>query len=189
MNSNTTGIFHLPNLCLIAGNGRNSGKTGFAEALISRYSVHRPLIGLKVTSILPGEGSFHGSHSHFEAGEGFEIIQEVLTDGVKDTSRMLVAGATAVYYIRAHDHILEQAMKAFLDKIDSNAVIVCESGSLRKVVKPGIFVLILNPLNIKSRSLSWKDHADLIIEADEPQKAKEFVTAISLNENGWQLCS
>lgn len=189
MNSNAAEIFHLPNLCLIAGNGRNSGKTGFAEALISRFSAFRPVIGLKVTSILPGEALFHGSHPDPEAMEGFEIIRETSADGVKDTSRMLRAGAREVYYIRAHDPMLDQAMKAFLSKTGNNALIVCESGSLRSVVRPGVFVLVLNPLNLKSRSLNWKQQADLIVEVNQPQQAKDYVPAICLNENGWQLCS
>jgi hypothetical protein len=56
---------------------------------------------------------------------------------------MLRAGATHVYFIRVSDIFVEQALLHFLSKYINNQVIVCESRSLRKLIIPGIFLMMI----------------------------------------------
>ncbi len=131
----------LPNLIIIGGSSRNVGKTTLALKLIEKYCANEKIIGLKVTSIKPGEETFHGSHESFNLQQ-YSIIEETVIDGRKDTSRMLLAGAEKVFYIETPDHLLGEAMSEFLLKVGADSPIICESRSLRKVVKPGLFVLL-----------------------------------------------
>lgn len=157
----------LPNLLIIGGSGRNVGKTTLIINLINKFHTEYSIIGLKVTSIRPGEQEFHGKHE-FELKEDFEIFEEHHRDGIKDTSKMLIAGATKVFYIRAFDESIPIAFNLFLDKIPEKSMIICESISLRKYVKPGLFVMIKQSgqENIKQRAEEMMNLADLNLTSD-----------------------
>ena len=153
----------LPNLIIIGGSSRNVGKTTLALKLIEKYCAKEIIIGLKVTSMRPGEESFHGSHESYNLQQ-FRIIEETSTDNKKDTSRMFLAGAKKVYYIETPDHLLSNALNAFIEKIGSENPIICESRSLRKVVRPGLFVLLkhFDLLTVKPEFKRFEELADYI---------------------------
>lgn len=127
---------------MIAGNSRNAGKTTFACHCIRNWSKTQRVVALKVTSIRPGENDFHGSHTDDTLSD-FEIREEKFTNTLKDTSRMLEAGADKVYYIRTNESNMAEAFQAFRRLEPGNTLFVCESRSLRKIVKPGAFVLLM----------------------------------------------
>jgi molybdopterin-guanine dinucleotide biosynthesis protein A len=136
------------NFIIFGSTGRNTGKTEFACRLIEKYSKKHQLYAVKVVTIDPDEGSCP------RGGEGcgvctslkgdYEISEETQSDTDKDTSRMLRAGAYKVYFLKVRFDELENGLKALLKIIPDNALTVCESNSIRKVIEPGLFLVIKN---------------------------------------------
>jgi hypothetical protein len=75
---------------------------------------------------------------------------------------MITAGASEVYWINTKINFIETAFQEFIQQIDEKAVIVCEYNSLRKVVEPGLFIMIRNVMNnnIKSTATDVIEFAD-----------------------------
>ena len=127
---------------MIGGNSRNSGKTTMACSIIKKLSIDQEVIGLKVTSVKSGEEELHGNHNTDFTGN-FTIFEEKNSESNKDTSKMLHAGATHVYYIRVEENFTKQAILHFLLCYVNGQLIVCESRSLRSIVSPGLFLIMM----------------------------------------------
>ena len=157
-------MLDIPEMLMIGGNTRNSGKTTMACDLISKLSVYQEVIGLKVTAIRPGEIELHGNHKSQDLMPEFSIFEELDPLSHKDTSKMLQAGATRVFFICVSEFFLEKALLLFLSKYINNQVIVCESRSLRRLVNPGLFLMMMRlPAEGKT-----KDHiGDFLSLADK----------------------
>jgi hypothetical protein len=179
-------MLHYPNLLLVGGSNRNVGKTTLILNLIKKYKAQFSIIGLKVSSIQPGEDQFHGTHLNLESN--FEVYEETNKDGQKDTSKMLIAGAKKVYYIRSTDELIPQAFNSLQSKIPPNVMIICESISLRKHLIPGVFILIQDARseNIKQSFVELKSLANQVITTD----GNEFdfdVESIIIEHQKWLL--
>jgi hypothetical protein len=171
-------MFAIPNMIMIGGNSRNSGKTTMACSLITKLSVSIEVIGLKVTTARPGEDEMHGNHTEKESPD-YSIFEELNSGSEKDTSKMLRAGATHVYYIQAKEYFLEKTILHFMSRYINNQIIVCESRSLRRTIKPGLFLMMLRlPAEGKTKEdlSSYIELADKVFHfgADESEK-KQFV--------------
>jgi uridine kinase len=152
----------LPEMVMIGGNSRNSGKTTLACSIIKKLSATHEVIGLKVTSIRAGEDSKHGNHDQ-ELFSDYTIFEELDSKADKDTSKMLRAGAKHVYYIRVADNFIEKAVLHFLSKYINKQVIVCESRSLRNIVIPGLFLMMIRT----PAQNEEKDVGAYLLKADE----------------------
>lgn len=137
-------ILKLPQLLLIAGNGRDSGKTTLACLIIQKFSpVHR-IIALKISP-----------HRHRIAiggkvlcdRENLYVAEETDAGTGKDSSRMLQAGAARSFFICSAGDQLSVALNMILELCDEQTLIVCESGGLRHVAEPGLFIIASNPAN------------------------------------------
>ena len=163
-------MIKIPGMLMVGSTGANVGKTELACALIRKFSKSRPIIGIKVTTIkakdgqCPRGGQGCGVCSSLEGD--FCITEEIdstrtrFTSNTstgncgKDTARVLAAGASRVFWLRVMKTHLKKGLTALLDIIGSDAVLVCESNSLRRVVEPGLFLMI------KGRGLKvWKTSA------------------------------
>lgn len=154
-------MIFVPEMLMIGGNSRNSGKTTMACNCISQLSAEYEIIGLKVTSVRPGEEDLHGNHDD-ELSANFTITEEKNRDSSKDTSEMLRAGASQVYYIRVEEIFTEKAIVQFLSGFKKEQLIVCESRSLRKIIVPGLFLMMMRfPLEREA-----KDTAEYLKSAD-----------------------
>jgi hypothetical protein len=177
------------NILLVAGTGRNIGKTTLACQLISHFSMKNEIIGLKITSIYPDENGYHGNKSSEMQGK-FEIQEEFSVNQNKDTYRMKQAGASRVFFVRVKDECLEESMEALFQQIDKNKIIICESASLRNIITPGLFLMVrsVDESRIKERSEKLFPLADLNIYSNEIDHEK-IVNSIVLDQNGWKLVS
>jgi molybdopterin-guanine dinucleotide biosynthesis protein len=177
----------LGNVLIVAGTGRNIGKTTLACQLIAHFSKQKEIFGLKITSIYPDEDAFHGLKSKALDGE-FEITQEHLTNPNKDTYRMKQAGASKVFFIRTKDAYLNEALEALFTQIDKKSIIVCESASLRNFLQPGLFFMIrpTDELFIKERSRKLFPFADRIFISENINHT-DIIQSIGLDEFGWKL--
>ena len=174
----------IPNLLLVAGTGRNTGKTTLACSIIKKFSAHHQIIGLKISP------HFHGGTKSLKAiiaNENFNIYREASSTSGKDSSQMLKAGALKVYYIEVLDAHLKTAFGEFLDILPSQAPIVCESPALINYVGPGVFFILDNAdnKNKKEEIFRRKNMADKWIDTDI-EDIHEITGNLEITGNEWQ---
>ena len=169
------------NILLIAGTGRNTGKTTLACSIIQKFSNVNPIIGLKISPHFHGETE--GLVTLYENPE-FNIYQETSTITGKDSALMLKAGASKVYYIETKDDHLFEAFKIFQKIITSSLPIVCESPALRKYIEPGVFFIVDNEKNQNKKKdiIQLKEKADMWIDSYDIQ---DILNKIILTKNTW----
>lgn len=129
-------VTEMPNLILIAGNGRNVGKTFLVCKIIEKLAKEQEIIGLKISP------HFHGIEESkiIIRTEDFIITEETQINQ-KDSSLMWQAGAKKVYFVMAEQKNLQKTflrLQTFLH----NKAIVCESGGLHEFVNPGISLFV-----------------------------------------------
>lgn len=127
-------------MILVAGTGRNVGKTTFVCRLIEHISSIRPIIAIKVSPHIHDNDVSHCRIIH--KTEGVIIAEETSFLNTKDSSRMLAAGAKKVYYVQGGGDSLSKTLAVLKDLIPDNIPLVCESAALRAYVEPGFFVLM-----------------------------------------------
>ncbi len=182
----------LPNMLMLGSTGINSGKTELVCAIIKKFGNARNITGLKVTTISGRKGQCPrgdkgcGVCSSFEGN--FIITEETDSSSRKDTSRLLAAGAKRVFWIRSEKKQLKQAMSALLETIGPDAILVCESNSLRGVVEPGLFLMVQNAANNKPKQsaknvIKW---ADRIVKLSGKKFDLEL-DEIGLNNGKWSI--
>ena len=176
-------------MLMIGGSGRNVGKTSLICAIIRKFAPATFIIGLKVTSIRPGEEDFHGHHEQ-PLSENFRIFEETNIGSAKDTAKMLKAGAQKVYFIQSTDEQMSLAMDAFFKIIDQHSTIICESRSLRRSIKPGVFILITDPTHkdFKAKAAEFENFADMQIHFDAQHHSIALqANRIDLHGGEWHL--
>lgn len=171
-------MIKLDSMCMIGAAGSGVGKTELACAIIGRFAKSTCLVGIKVTTIKVSDGrcprggqgcgvcsSLAGDFQITEetekkppvrvpAGQGPKLGAKYFAHSHKDTARILAAGAKQVFWLRVMHTHLEQGLTALLDMVGPDAVLICESNSLRHVVEPGLFLIV------KDRDTKfWKDSA------------------------------
>lgn len=126
----------IPHLLLIAGNGRNVGKTTLACKIIARFAGETEVTGLKITP------HFHPVNKDdiVLQTDNFLIVNETQISS-KDSSLMLQAGAKQVFFVMAKREFFHEAVEQLLQLLPEN-VIVCESGGLHEWVNPGLFFMV-----------------------------------------------
>ena len=142
--------------------------------IIQKFSSEHEIIGLKVTAIRPGEDEFHGNHDVEESAD-FSIFEELNASSHKDTSKMLRAGAHRVFYIRVNEKFIQKAILHFLSTYINKQIIVCESRSLRRLINPGLFLMMMRlPEEGKAKNDidTFLSLADEIFYFDENQDLK-----------------
>ncbi len=147
VNKTNSGL-HMPNLLLIAGNGRDVGKTYFACTVIKQLAAVSEVIGVKISS-----------HRHpvkkddiLIENERFCIVEEK-QNTTKDSSLFLQAGAKRVLFIMADQQHLKEAFLEISANLKSHAI-VCESGGLHEIVSPGLFFFV----NSEGKEIIKKQH-------------------------------
>ncbi|MHC4499868.1 MAG: molybdenum cofactor guanylyltransferase [Planctomycetota bacterium] len=148
----------LHNMLMIGSAGANVGKTEMACAITRKFCKTNPLIGIKVTTIqakdgqCPRGGAGCGVCSSIDGN--FLVTEETDSTSGKDTARLLAAGASRVFWLRVIRAHLDEGLTSLLDVAGSEAVLICESNSLRQVVEPGLFLMVAS-----RRQEEWKKSA------------------------------
>jgi hypothetical protein len=154
----------IPELIIIAGTGRNSGKTTLACKLISRFA------DLEISSvkISPHIHNQTEGSSLLHSAAGYTIHTEISIAGDKDSSRMLGAGAKRSYYIFATDKSIEKAFNWLLENRECSGPIICESPALRRFFNPGLFIIADSDIVIDRKDLSSiSDSSDITIQMED----------------------
>ncbi|MFB0554992.1 MAG: NTP transferase domain-containing protein [Phycisphaerae bacterium] len=168
----TKKMFKLDGMLMIGSAGSNVGKTELACTVLRKFSKTGDIIGIKVTTIkdkdgqCPRGGEGCGVCSSLEGV--YCITEETDSSSGKDTTKLLSAGASRVFWLRVLKEHLQEGTTALVDIIGPDAVSICESNSLRQVVEPGLFLMVRNR-NLKtwkSSARQVKKYADRIIVSD-----------------------
>lgn len=160
-----TEVIDVPRLLQIGSTGRNSGKTTLAKQLIENYQGQYPVVALKIITITGKKGVCQrgtaGCGICTSIDAGYELVEEKNLLGNKDTMQLLRAGADRVFLLKAFEDSLQTGFQKFLTMISENAMIICESNSLRKYVKPALFLMMDNhKKRVKPTAQSVYDAAD-----------------------------
>ncbi len=141
-------MVRFDSMLMLGSSGSNVGKTELACRLLQRLGSTRAIVGVKVTTIAstdqpcPRGGQGCGVCSAMEGK--YRITEETDCNSGKDTGRLLAAGATKVYWLRVMRKHLDQGWAALAEVVGHDAVLICESNSLRQVVQPGLFLIVEN---------------------------------------------
>jgi len=163
-------MHNIPNMILIGSTARNSGKTTLAISIIKKLKLIKLIVGLKVTTIVEKNGKCirggEGCGVCSSLKENFEITEELNTANNKDTSILLASGAERVYWLKTLKSDIYEGFDQFMSLIPKDCLIVCESNSLRKVVNPGIFIMVKGSENkqIKKSAMEVINQADIVYE-------------------------
>ena len=156
-------MIEFPGLLIVSGTGKNSGKTTFICNLIGE---HKDKHNITAVKIAPHAHHISPENEILVNNERFQIIRETSKSTGKDSSMMLRAGASEVFYIQAFDDHLRDAFKELAPYLKKDDIFICESGGLRNVVVPDLFVIIHNKNNpgMKSSAEKMIPLADCFIE-------------------------
>lgn len=165
------GIFS-PRLLLIGAAGRNAGKTLLATRIISSLPGMMRVAGAKVTTVqdeehgCPRGGDGCGACSSFDGP--YAITDETGEAEGKDTTRLFDAGARPVRWLCVREGHLVLGARNLLSGMDHEIPIVCESNSLRRVVEPGLFIIVRRSdrRQIKRSCARVWDLADAVVRFD-----------------------
>lgn len=179
MKATNKNIAYYPNLLLIAGNGRNVGKTYVACGIIKQLSKLNQVIAVKVSA------HFHDYNEDdlVIKNENYIILKENQITS-KDSSKMLQAGANQVYFIMAAQEHLKEAFEVIQDNLKGHPV-VCESGGLHEIITPGLFLFVNHPQKeiVKRNHLSF---SPIIIE-NNGKDLNFNLSTIQFNNNTFSL--
>ena len=177
---------------MIGSAGRKAGKTELACALARKFSAGRKIIGVKVTAIVAKDGTCprggKGCGVCSSLAGDFFISEDTGALPHKDTARLLAAGAVRVFWLRVLRSCLAEGSMALVDVMGKDALIVCESNSLRRVVEPGLFLIVIGSgsREYKLSAASVRNYADKIVRFD----GREFdmdLDRISIGDGRWFL--
>ena len=172
------------NILLTGGSGRNTGKTTFLEMLIRKFSTKHKGIALKTSMLLPGQEHLHGNHKLAKPGT-YSIVEEYNSDCSKDSCRFKKAGAYKSYFMSLGDGTEREAFKEFLKITGNDNLVVIESNSLRNIIIPALFIMIVNDNNMKPSSEIMVQKADIIIPALKFDIFKQTIEYIDAKNNSW----
>ena len=172
------------NYIIIAGEEKKVGKTYLAVALIHHFSIQSPIIALKIS---PHKHDRLGKVLTIAEADGYRLFQELEVHD-KNSGQFLAAGAQASFFLETEDGFLNHAMKDFFEKCNPmNLPVICESGALGRIIKPGILIYIASSDHqLDPYKESIKKSADLILPA-KLFSASGVVKSIQLMGNNWDL--
>jgi hypothetical protein len=176
-------VKNYPHILLIAGTGRNSGKTTLAANIIRRFAARHDLTAVKISPHFHSAGQ---GLKRIETAGHFAIFLEQAATGDKDSARMLAAGAKKVYYIEVHDAHLPEAFGSLMKRIPPSSPVVCESPSLATVIIPGVFFIADHPRVISKKSdvLSMATQADRFINTSVDD-LEDILNLLEFDEGRW----
>ena len=172
-----------PNILLISGSGRNTGKTILACNIIRKWKEDEHIIAIKISA-----------HHHdaatplnlLHAGKGFTVWEEN-TKTHKDSGRFLDAGAAKVYYIEASDDKFLDAFRFVFNLHGKGSLIICESGALVKFIEPGVMLFIQRKDELIDTEKEYlRRLSDHIVYSESPELTDPAII-LTVTDHSWRL--
>ncbi len=149
-------MIKIPGMLMVGASGRGVGKTPLTCVLIERFSSQHDIVGVKISTVDAFNQDHHPGVTH---SVSYRITEEKDRRGWTDTCRMLASGAKKVFWLEVLDTHLEEGITVLLDTLGCETVSVCESNRARRVVEPGVFVMIKG-----SQETDWKPSAEEVAQ-------------------------
>ncbi len=134
--------------------------------------------------LLPGEEHFHGKHKFAEPGT-YSIVEEYDSECGKDSCRFKKAGARKSFFMSMGKGAEKEAFDEFLKIAGNDNLIVIESNSLRNIIKPSLFIMIIDRNNMKPSAENMLKKADIILPALNIDAFKQVIESIEVKNNVW----
>ena len=177
----------LENILLIAGSGRNVGKTFLACYLIEKFSLQYNITALKISPHFHPE--INNNNKRIYQTDNVIIQKETNRETLKDSSRMLNAGASEVYYLQVNDQNIAEALQALDQHNFREKPIICEAASLRKFIVPGILFFVEKKSEILvDKNSDMKQLADIILPSNFDTKDVK-INDIWFDGLKWQMAN
>jgi hypothetical protein len=172
----------IQNLILIAGTGTKSGKTTLACKIIEQFRN----IDITAIKISPHFHETTTGLNSIEEEPGFAIYEETNTETIKDTSRMLRAGASKVYFAKVFDDNLLFVFNKIKDLIPEGNPIICESPALRNYIEPGVFFIISSDTTNKRKNINHlQELPHVMFKFEELNSINSF--PVKFENREWQM--
>lgn len=155
-------------MILIGSDGRNSGKTELACAIIRHFRQNHAIAAVKITTIHTRTNCPKGEHGCGvcgEIGDSFRILNKPAGGSHKDTSRLHDSGAKPVLWLQSRYSVLPVALDSLVSHIPPGGPWLCESNSIRRFVIPDIFLLVRREgrTSVKPSAEAVMAYADRIV--------------------------
>jgi molybdopterin-guanine dinucleotide biosynthesis protein len=157
-------------MVMVGGHTRNIGKTSVVEGII-RGLPEMNWTAIKITQFGHGVCSTSGELCDCAVAEHtFAITSERRTDTGTDTARFLAAGARRALWVRTGQGELLTALPALKQAIAGDEYVIVESTSLRRFIKPTLFLQVIDPqhTDFKQSSQQFFDLADAYLVINTP---------------------
>jgi molybdopterin-guanine dinucleotide biosynthesis protein len=151
-------------LVVVGGHTRNIGKTTLATQILAAFP-EQAWTAMKITQYGHGVCSANGEPCDCAtADHTIAISEERDRQSGTDTSRMLVAGAKRVLWVRTQQGELADAMPRIRKEIAATAHVLVESNSILRFMRPELYVAVLDPsvADFKASALRYLDRADAL---------------------------
>jgi molybdopterin-guanine dinucleotide biosynthesis protein len=171
-------------MVMVGGHTRNIGKTSVVEGIIKAMSEIK-WTAVKITQFGHGVCSVNGESCECATAEHqFSITTERQLDSGTDTARFLAAGATRSLWVRTRQGELFTALASLKREIEDDEFVIVESNSLRRFLKPELYLQVLDPDNIdfKLSAQQFFDLADayLLVAGRHDEVAQEGTLSVLL---------
>jgi molybdopterin-guanine dinucleotide biosynthesis protein len=157
-------------LMMVGGHTRNIGKTSVVAGLI-RAMPELNWTAVKITQFGHGVCSVNGEACGCTVTEHqFSITEEREKDSGTDTARFLAAGARRSLWVRTKQGELFTALEPFKQRIAGDEFVIVESNSLRRFLKPTLYLQVIDPTNadFKTSAQQFFDLADAYLYVAQP---------------------
>lgn len=152
-----------PNLLLVSGSGRDTGKTLLACQIIQKFTRHHRIAALKISRHRHEHGEEPGLQLAGE-GNGYRIWYDTV-QSAKDSGRFLNSGAELSIYIETTDLYLNEAFSHAMRLIRPGSMVVCESGGLVHLVQPALMIFVQEGEGqISPEKAAVRARADLVVD-------------------------
>jgi hypothetical protein len=133
-------------IVVVGGQSRNVGKTSLACGLIAGLP-ERNWTAVKITQFGHGFCASDGKTCDCAAGSPehpYALGRELNADGTTDTARMLRAGAREVYWLRALQGRLKDALPLASDRWGGDANVLIESNSVLDYLEADVYLPVID---------------------------------------------
>jgi molybdopterin-guanine dinucleotide biosynthesis protein len=158
-------------IVMIGGHTRNIGKTSVVEGIIRAMPEMR-WTAVKITQFGHGVCSVNGESCGCAVTEHqFSISEERKKDSGTDTARFFAAGARRSLWVRTRQGDLMSALPSLKQEIENEEFVIVESNSLRRFLKPTLYIQLLDDLNpdFKLSARNFFDLADAYLVVTRPE--------------------
>jgi len=167
----------MKTLCITAQRS-DLGKTVLSERLLARLE---NWAACKVTLCTDGphvcpRGRNCGACGSLEGDYVIETDEQVIAQKGKDTARLLNAGAAPVFWIKAKEEFVKDAIDEALARLSGAEGVLLEGNGALKAIKPDLAVMVTSPDGkMKNSARDIWSKIDMFVEDVNDEKVLEAI--------------